>query len=627
MDGNFKLGSWLIEPGLNTVSRNGTSIRVAPKAMGVLLCLADHAGETVSKETLLRTVWPDTFVGDEVLKVSISDLRCALKDDARKPSLIQTVPKRGYRLVVSVEQPNANSGVASASGPVRDGGTIPLRARPLWTVLLVLVGFILLLVLLLVFNVLGIRDRLTRKMSPQIHSIAVLPLRNLSSDPNQEYFSDGTTDALITDLAQISSIKVISHTSTLQYKDTKKSLPEIARELNVDGIIEGTVQRSGDRVRITAQLIQCPSDSHLWANSYERDTGDILALEQEVTEDIAIQVQARIALPTGARQSRARSVNPKALDAYLEGNYHMHRVGHGSVDDELKTAADYFQQAMDADPNFAPAYLGLSDAIGSHLINTVDQSDASRILLEKALELDPNSSQAWTTLAGFKLYALYDWSGAEKDFRHAIALNPNNAAAHDELAQYLAAMGRIDEAWSECQITQELDPNQEHLSVGLFFRREYDRQLEVLLRWIARHPDDGDEYWNLYWAYTLKGLHKQAIEALTRSVSLLGLPETSNRVESAFAKSGYEAAMRTFAQELERLDGEKQAFFPGFTAEAYAVIGDKDRAFYWLEQAYQRRESVGREPGLVFIKVDPMLDSLRSDPRHSDLLRRIGLPP
>src|SRR5215472_5923979 len=231
MDGNFKLGSWLIEPGLNTVSRNGTSIRVAPKAMGVLLCLAYHAGETVSKETLLRTVWPDTFVSDEVLKVSISDLRRALEDDAREPTLIQTVPKRGYRLVAPVVPAN---GAAESTQAL--SGTLPRQSTVgrVWFWAAGIASAVLISTLLI-----AARNTLRNtSVAHSIHSLAVLPLQNLSSDPAQEYFSDGMTDALITDLAQIGSLKVISRTSSMQYKQTRKSLPEIARELNVDGIVE-----------------------------------------------------------------------------------------------------------------------------------------------------------------------------------------------------------------------------------------------------------------------------------------------------------------------------------------------------------------------------------------------------
>ena len=627
MEGHFRLGPWLVQPTLDTAVRNGMTSHLTPKAMEVLVCLAEHAGEPVAKEKLLQTVWPDTFVGDDVLKGSIAELRRVFEDDAKDPRFVQTIAKRGYRLIAPVEWVDREQRASAEQLKADTVRVTGARNHKLWIVGSLVASAALLFVLLGVFDVGGLHKRLGASAGPQIHSLAVLPLRNLSSDPNQEYFSDGLTDELITDLAQIGSIKVISHTSTMQYRDAKKPLPEIARELNVDGIIEGTVQRSGNRVRITAQLIHGPSDKHLWANSYERDTRDIFALEHDVTEDIANQVQARVVTPARTPRAQARPVNTKALDAYLEGTYHMHRVGHGSVDEELNKAAEYFQQAIDADPNFAPAYLGLSDAVGSHLRNSIERAAGSKSPLDKAVELDPTSSQAWGELASYKLYYLLDWSGAEKDFRHAIALNPNDADAHEGLSQYLYAMGRLDEAWNESQITQELDPNQEHLSGGLFARREYDRQIEVLSRWIERHSDDGDAYWNLYWGYVLKGMHKPAIEALERAVTLLGLPETADRIQQTFATSGYEAAIRAFAQELERLASDKQVFLPGFTAEAYAVVGDKDRAFYWLEQAYQHRELAGREPGLVFLKVDPMFDSLRSDPRYKDLLRRIGLRP
>jgi len=265
VEGHFRLGPWLVQPNLDTAVRNGTTSHLTPKAMEVLVCLAEHPGEPVAKEKLLQTVWPDTFVGDDVLKGSIAELRRVFEDDAKDPRFIQTIAKRGYRLIVPAEWVDREQ---SASAGQLEPGSIRVtvaRNHKLWMAGTVLASIAVLLVLLGVFDVGGLRKRLRASATPQVHSLAVLPLRNLSSDPNQEYFSDGLTDELITDLAQIGSIKVISHTSTMQYKDARKPLPEIARELNVDGIVEGTVQRSGDRVRITAQLIYGPSDKHIWA--------------------------------------------------------------------------------------------------------------------------------------------------------------------------------------------------------------------------------------------------------------------------------------------------------------------------------------------------------------------------
>lgn len=299
----------------------------------------------------------------------------------------------------------------------REPGTLPAPSatvRKSWMAGWAVIGAALLLALLGAFNVGGVRTWLTAKGAPQIHSVAVLPLRSLSSDPNQEYFSDGLTDGLITDLAQISSLKVISHTSTMQYKDTKKSLPDIARELGVDGIIEGTVQRSGDRVRITAQLIYGPSDRHVWANTYERDMRDVFALERDVTQDFTNQIQARLTRPEQGPPAQPRPVDPKVLEAYLQGNYHLGGYGEGSGQEEQKKAAEYFQQAIDADPNFAPAYLGLASAHSQLLRGSSEDVAIARRAIEKAVELDPNSSDAHFSLGFLRWQPDLDWQGAEK---------------------------------------------------------------------------------------------------------------------------------------------------------------------------------------------------------------------
>ena len=274
MGTDFRIAAWLVQPQLNTVSNNGSTVRLEPKVMEVLVCLAQHAGQPVSKEELLQTVWSNTFVTDDVLKRSISELRRVFEDDVRESRIIQTIPKRGYRLLVAVEPVN---GVQSV--PPAQPGQESLKAGRNWRTLALFSGGVAaLLFLLLGASYFFSRERLFGKSAdPQIRSIAVLPLQNLSGDPSQEYFSDGMTDALITDLAQIGSLKVISRTSSMQYKQSKKSLPEIGRELSVDGIVEGSIQRSGDRVRITAQLIHGPSDRHLWANSYEGDFRDVFA--------------------------------------------------------------------------------------------------------------------------------------------------------------------------------------------------------------------------------------------------------------------------------------------------------------------------------------------------------------
>jgi len=592
--------------------------------MEVLVCLAQHAGEPVAKEQLLQTVWSETFVGDDVLKRSIVELRRVFEDDVNNPKFIQTITKRGYRLIANVEwvdaippgQPKSDNATASGA-----------RSRWLWIVGSAATSAALMVALGGVFDVGGLRTWLRAGGVPEIHSLAVLPLRNLSSDPNQEYFSDGLTDGLITDLAQISSLKVISHTSTMQYKDVKKALPEIARDLNVDGIVEGTVQRSGDRVRITVQLIHGASDKHLWAHSYEGNMSDVLALERDVTEETSRQIRAQLVTQKQMPLQRPRLVNPKSLDAYLEGIYHLNRYGEGPGEEVLKKAAEYFQQAIDADPTFAPAYIGLADAHGQLIRASSEDVAIERRAAEKAVELDPNYADARINLGFLDWQPGLDWRGAEEQFRRAITLSPNNALAHDQLGILLVAEGRTREGLQESQVAQQLDPKNDHLSLVLYWARDYDASVRVVQRILREDPNNGISHCLLWGVYFKKGSYAEAINELAECYSLYGYSKIGSNLRQAFANSGYQGAMRQFARDVEHLQDTNQAYLPGNLVIAYMLQGNKDRAFYWLEQAYEHREMVGIDGGVYFLGCDPMFDPLRSDPRFKDMLRRVGLPP
>ena len=616
---DFRVAGWLVEPRLNAVARNGTTVHIEPKVMAVLVCLAQHAGQPVAKEELLQAVWPDTFVTDDVLKRSISELRRVFEDDARESRIIQTIPKSGYRLLVPVEpvQP-----AEEAATKVRDEGL--KKPRQWWGVTLV-GGLTLLLLIAVAFVVL--RGHFGKNgLPPQIRSIAVLPLENLSGDPAQEYFSDGMSDALITDLAQIGSLKVISRTSSMQYKQTKKSLPEIARELNVDGIIEGTVQRSGDRVRVTAQLIDGRSDQHLWASSYEGDFRDLFALERDVTGDIAHQVQGRIASSSQSGPPQPQAPNPKALEAYLQGTYHLNAYGRGAGEQEMKDAAEYFQRAIDDDPNFVLAYIGMARAHADLPISSPEDGAIRKRAAEKALALDPKSAEAMGILANIRWERDLDWSGAEQEYRQSIGLNPNNALVRDQFCTLLAETGRAEEAARECQIAQELEPDKPRLPYVFYWRGEYDRSIAMLRMMAQRHPDDGEVHYVLFENYALNKTSKDCIRELEKALTLYGYSETAIKIQREFGSSGFEGALRQFATDFERLHAAKQVFMPVNLADVYATLGDEDRAFYWLEQAYAHRDMISTGEPLDYILVDPMLHSLRHDPRFKDLVRRMGLP-
>jgi TolB-like protein/DNA-binding winged helix-turn-helix (wHTH) protein len=619
---DFQIADWHIEPGLNSVSRNGTATRLEPKVMAVLVCLAQHAGEPVTKEELLRTVWPDTFVTEDVLKRSVFELRRVLEDDARRPRFIQTIPKSGYRLLVRVKTIDDAGDVALV--PVRDE---PSRASRRWRLLVLIIGLATLLMLVAVGGYKLLRKQSGKNSnSSQIRSIAVLPLENLSGDPAQQYFSDGMTDALITNLAQIGTLKVISRTSSMQYKQTKKSLREIASELNVEGIVEGTVQRSGDRMRITAQLIDGHTDQHLWANSYERDLRDAFALERDVTHDIANQVQGRITSLSQSPIPQPQTTNPKALEAYLRGIYHLNAYGRGAGEREMKDAARFFQQAIDADPSFVLAYIGMAKAHNDLPASSPEDVALSKKAAEKALTLDPKSAEALGILASIKWEKDLDWSGAEQQYRQSIGLNPNIAPVRDQFCTLLAETGHMEEALRECQIAQELEPDRARLPYVFYWRGEYARSIAMLRMMAEQHPEDGELHYLLFENYALNRMYGESVQELERALTLYGYSETAASIQRVFAAHGYEEALRQFAKECERLHVTKRMFVPVNLADVYATLGNKDRAFYWLDQAYSHRDMIALGEPLDYILVDPMLHPLRSDPRFKNLLRRIGLP-
>jgi adenylate cyclase len=352
-------------------------------------------------------------------------------------------------------------------------------------------------------------------------------------------------------------------------------------------------------------------DKHVWANSYERDMSDVFALERDVTGDIARQVQARVATTNRIPNAEVHVTNPKALEAYLRGHYYVTRGAWSVSDDEIGKAAEYFQQAIDADPDFVPAYLALADAHAGLLLGSREDTAIRRKAAERVLELDPNSSEARAILADIR-WNDFDWPGAEQEFRQATALNSNSVWAHEGLGTVLAATGRLDEGLREGEIAQELDPNEDHLSQILEMRGEHERAIEVLQRMVDLHPDDGVNPYDLYRTYAAIGMHQEAIQELAKACTLFGWSEIAANLHHAFTVSGYQGAMREWAKQLEHLQATDKAFLPENLAYTYLALGDRDRAFYWLEQAYKHREKVSHDYGLTILQTDPSL--IRSIP-------------
>lgn len=474
-------------------------------------------------------------------------------------------------------------------------------------------------------HVAGVRiPRFSRTAPGSIHiqSLAVLPLQNLSHDPEQDYFADGMTDELTTELAQISGLQVISRTSAMQYKGTHKGLPEIARDLGVDAVIEGSVERSGDEVRISAQLINARTDTHLWARSYQRNLRDILAMQGEVARAIAGEIQIQLTPQEQARLERPRAVNPAAYEAYLKGRYHFEF----HTGNELQKAMGEFQRAIQLDPSYALGYVGLSNAY--HML--VFNGDASpqevfpkaKDAVLKALQLDPQLAEAHACLALVLGQYDWDWVGAEREYKRAIELSPNNVSAHALYSEMLSIQGRHSEAIVEAERARELDPISPSalflFSRAYFYGHQYNRAVQEFKNSLDINPNLWAMHLFLGQVYEQQGLHSQALAELRKGQGPTLLATSS--IGYVFAVSGKEAEAKAILSDL--IIHSKATYLPPtYIARIYVGLGEKDEAFAWLEKGYDARDS-----HMEFLAVDPMFDSLRSDPRLVDLLRRIGLP-
>jgi eukaryotic-like serine/threonine-protein kinase len=458
----------------------------------------------------------------------------------------------------------------------------------------------------------------------RIRSIAVLPLANLSGDPAQEYFSDGMTEELITSLSKISALKVISRTSVMQFKGTKKPLREIAHALGVDGIIEGSVLRAGDRVRITAQLISADTDTHLWAESYERDMRDVLALQGQVARAIAGEVRAALTPQEKARLASTRPVNPEAYDAYLKGLHHWYVLTLADLD----TAQRYFELALEKDPNYALANVGISLVwAGRQQMGLTAPSEAApkaKAAGLKAVVLDDAIAEAHYALAIVKAWSDWDWAGAELEFKRAIELNPSYPDARAYYSHYLMNMQRPEEAMPQMERALELDPFnalfQSLYAVDLVYVRRYDDAIAQARRALRTAPDNPVANSALWWAYEAKGMDNEALTvAKALYTGVYGGREDAEALDRGYAEGGYRGAMRRAA---DALAAHARAAYvnPTDVANLYVSARDTDHALEWLEKGLR-----ARDPNMPYLGV-PFYDGLRSDPRFRSLVRRIGLP-
>ena len=618
--------------------KRGVKVKLQEQPFLVLTMLLEHSGQIVTRDDLRQRLWPaDTFVDfDHGLNNAVKRLREALGDVAETPRFIETIPKRGYRFIGSLTSsddtppmsPDRVPGVSAVSP--RQAGQTRSSWRNYWVHLLVAAASPLLILCLLIgLNADGIGTRVRAAWSkpPQIHSLAVLPLKNLSDDPAQEYFSYGMTEELITDVAQISGLKVISHTSVLQYAKTSKPLPQIARELGVDAIVEGTVQRSGERVRITAQLIYAPEEQHLWAASYDRDLRDALTLESTVAAAIVEPIRARTASAQVTPRKTQASPSMAALEDYLHGKYAREQIGAGVGIEGYDAAVDYLKRAIAEDPNFAPAYVELAHTYDSaYAMWPNEKYPLEKALVAKALELDPESAEAHLMSANLKNWWDCDLKGEEKDLREAVRVNPNLSDAHSELSTYLESVGRLDEARAEADRAKALDPEKFYGLGPSAGNGQYDREIEEIRKHLELHPDDGYAYIDsggLIDLYHFAGRHRESIEAMQRAWTLFGFNAIGQGLGKAYATSGYQGALRYSAKQMERLYAEHKVSEPNWIAMWYARSGDKEQALKWVGISLADNNYCWAD-----LYRDPNFTSLHSDSRFQELVKRsTGLNP
>jgi TolB-like protein/DNA-binding winged helix-turn-helix (wHTH) protein len=590
--------------------RDALRLRLPEQSFQVLAALLERPGELVTREELRQRLWPqDTFVDyDHSLNVAVQRLREALGDSATEAHYIETLPRRGYRFIAPVE----------VIEPARE--TRPWRRRGWALALVALPGA---LAVLLALNLGGLRDRLLGRPAPgETASIAVLPLENLSGDPEQEYFADGMTEALITELGKVSALRVISRTSAMQYKTRNKPLPEIAKELNVDTVVEGSLVRQGDRIRITVQLLRTNPEGHLWAESYERDLRDVLALQGELARSIARAIRVELTAEEESRLAAPRAINPEAHLAYLKGRYFQDkRTAEG-----MRQALAHFQTAVALDPGYAPAYVGiaLSYAIGDgfYLGLRPDQAFAkTEEAALKAVALDDAAGSAHLALAQVKCYQ-WDFRGADRELQHALELSPGDAQAHQVYGQYLRGMGRYRESIQELQRALTLDPLSTLLmgDLGVTYRYagQLDRALKLCREALQMDADSIFVHWCLASAYWRAGRIEEALEFHWPDPRR---PDVSRQAQKIYQRAGRQEMLRWLVNNAIQRQAKGESVTSEEIAGLWTELGDKDQAFIWLEKAYQDH---GVE--LWTLKGDPAFAPLRDDPRFQDLLRRMNLP-
>ncbi len=621
-----KFGDFELDRARFELRRNGELLKLERIPMELLQLLLEKNGEIVTRQEIVERLWgKDVFVDTEHgINTAVRKIRAALRDDIDRPRFIQTISGKGYRFIGDPVNGNGNSTVAAIENlPPAETRTAPaphsqVQKGPWRIATIVALPLLLIATLLLGFNVAGLRDKVfAPHRAHAIHSLAVLPLANLSGDPEQDYFADGMTDELITMLAKNTSLRLVSRTSALRFKGVQRPVKDIARELGVDGILEGSVERSGNRVHMTVQLIHAPSDTHLWAESYDRNLSEAFSLPSDLSRTIAKEVNT--AISPAKPQLR---VSPEAHDAYMRGRYFWFN---GSTE----RSQDFFQQAIQLQPDYAAAWSGLAD---SYTLRAVDGEVPPQTVMgkaeeaaRKAIDLDGSFSDAHKARAALYLFNTWEWQSAEAESRRALELDPNNAEAHHLYSYVLFVTQRPEEALQEQKRATSLDYSLRPWALGRCYihLRRFDDAIKELRLLAESQSNNSWVRYQLSQAYWLKGMYKESEQELESALRVGRHPEMADVYHRAFARGGEKAAALVGVNEL-KARARKKYLSPWEIAFESALLGDngKEETLKFLEAAYQERS-----PWIVFLQNEPVFDFLHSDPRYRALIKKIGLPP
>jgi TolB-like protein/DNA-binding winged helix-turn-helix (wHTH) protein/tetratricopeptide (TPR) repeat protein len=612
--------------------KHGLRIKLQGQPVEVLTLLLEHPGQVVTREALQKRLWPaNTYVDfEQSLNAAMKRLRAALGDSAETPLFIETLPRRGYRFVAPVTRPTPDIAeprpsdhelVSPARAIPKPIAQEPTTRHPL--VVATTAAAVLVVLLIISANLRGVPDALrARIFSGHIHSLAVLPLENLSHDSAQDYFVDGMTDALRERLEDISSLRVISRTSSMHYRGSSKPLREIARELNVDAVINGSVLSTDKRIRINVELIRAGMDQ-MWSSSYEGDVSDVFTLQTSVVREIADEIRVTLTPPDRARLARVLTTDPDAYQAYSKGRFLWNK----RTEEDLKKAIGFFQEAIDRDPNYALAYDGLADCwIPLAWYGFAAPSEAfprARQAILKALSLDDSLAEAHTSLAFVTAYYNRDWAGAEREFRRAIELNPNYANGHHWYAEFLSLVARHTQAVAEAERARELDPLSSIIDAWVssryYFARRYDDAVNEGQNAVEMGPDFAPAHLVLGYAYEQKRMLNESVAEFETASRLAGGSIYSASLAHALAGEGRRSEAMNLLEGLR--EAARRQFVSSYDLAICEIgMGNKEQTLNLLSAAIQEHS-----PRAAFLGVEPRFDELRTDPRFAALMQSLGL--